>query len=148
MRNVPSLSDRVTSTETVFGLPGVHNLAFWQALGPERPTITGVRHEQTAGYAADGLARATGGLGVAITTTGPGAANTLAAFGEAAASRSAVLVIASDVPARLRIPGRVRGLLHASKDQGALFAPLVYIRFRHAIAPFRVQKPDHAAGGT
>ena len=115
---------------TAFGLPGVHNLAFWQALGPERPTITGVRHEQTAGYAADGLARATGGLGVAITTTGPGAANTLAAFGEAAASRSAVLVIASDVPARLRIPGRVRGLLHESKDQGALFAPLAKAVFQ------------------
>ena len=108
----------------------MHNLAFWDALGPDRPRIMGVRHEQTAAYAADGLARATGGLGVAITTTGPGAANTLAAFGEAAASRSAVLVIASDVPARLRTPGRVRGLLHESRDQGALFAPLAKAVFQ------------------
>jgi thiamine pyrophosphate-dependent acetolactate synthase large subunit-like protein len=109
---------------TAFGLPGVHNLAFWDALGPDRPTILGVRHEQTAAYAADGLSRATGGLGVALTTSGPGAANAVAAFGEAAASRSAVVVLASDVPASLRRPGRPRGLLHESRDQGALFAPL------------------------
>jgi thiamine pyrophosphate-dependent acetolactate synthase large subunit-like protein len=109
---------------TAFGLPGVHNLAFWDALGPGRPEIIGVRHEQTAGYAADGLSRATGGLGVALTTTGPGAANALAAFGEAAASRSAVVLLASDVPAGLKRPGRVRGLLHESRDQGAIFAPL------------------------
>jgi thiamine pyrophosphate-dependent acetolactate synthase large subunit-like protein len=109
---------------TAFGLPGVHNLAFWDALGADRPVIVGVRHEQTAGYAADGLARATGGLGVALTTTGPGAANALAAFGEAAASRSAVVLVASDVPAALRKPGHPRGLLHESRDQGALFAPL------------------------
>jgi len=109
---------------TVYGLPGVHNLAFWDALGEHRPRILGVRHEQTTVYAADGAARATGGLGVALTTTGPGAANTLAAFGEAAASRSAVVLVASDVPASLRRPGRPRGLLHESPDQGAFFAPL------------------------
>ena len=80
---------------TTFGLPGVHNLAFWDALGEGRPRIVGVRHEQTAGYAADALARATGGLGVALTTTGPGAANAVAAFGEAAASGSPVLVLKS-----------------------------------------------------
>ena len=52
---------------TAFGLPGVHNLAFWRELGPGRPRIVGVRHEQTAVYAADGAARAGGGLGVALT---------------------------------------------------------------------------------
>ncbi|MGZ4632788.1 MAG: thiamine pyrophosphate-binding protein, partial [Actinomycetes bacterium] len=50
--------------ETVFGLPGVHNLAFWREAGDGAPAIVGVRHEQTAVYAADGLARASGGLGV------------------------------------------------------------------------------------
>ena len=50
--------------------------------------LVGVRHEQAAAYAADGYARATGRLGVALTTTGPGAANTLGAVGEAWASRS------------------------------------------------------------
>ena len=50
--------------------------------------LVGVRHEQTAVYAADGYARATGRLGVALVTTGPGAANTLGATGEAMASGS------------------------------------------------------------
>ena len=115
---------------TAFGLPGVHNLAFWTAGAaaagdPPRPRIMTVRHEQTCGFAADGVARATGGLGVALVTSGPGAANTVAAVGEAAASRTPVVVIASDVPLADRVPGRVRGLLHESQDQGAMFAPLV-----------------------
>ena len=58
--------------EVVFGLPGVHNLAAWKAFDRSGVRLVGVRHEQTAGYAADGYARATGRLGVAITTTGPG----------------------------------------------------------------------------
>lgn len=115
---------------TAFGLPGVHNLAFWDALGAGRPRIVGVRHEQTAAYAADGLARTTGGLGVALTTTGPGAANAIAAFGEAAASGSPVLLIASEVSTALRRPGVVRGILHESRDQAALFAPLAKAVYR------------------
>jgi len=107
----------------VFGLPGVHNLAFWEASG-EIPTIVGVRHEQTAGYAADGLARVSGGLGVAITTTGPGAANVVAAFGESAVSHSKVIVLASEVSTALRKPGVSRGILHEMADQSALFTQL------------------------
>ncbi|MCZ3385610.1 MAG: thiamine pyrophosphate-binding protein [Actinomycetia bacterium] len=114
---------------TVFGLPGVHNLPFWHDLDetdthPGGVRVITVRHEQTAAYAADGLARATGGLGVALVTSGPGAANTLAAFGEAAASGVPLIVIASDVPEHLRDRGRVRGLLHESPAQRARFATL------------------------
>ena len=75
-----------TDADVAFGLPGVHNLSLWRALGRSPIRLVGVRHEQTAAYAADGYARARGGLGVALTTTGPGAANTLAAVGEAWAS--------------------------------------------------------------
>ena len=59
--------------EVAFGLPGVHNLALWSAMGRSPIRLVGVRHEQTAAYAADGYARAGGRLGVALTTTGPGA---------------------------------------------------------------------------
>src|SRR5687768_16912202 len=90
--------------EIAFGLPGVHNLALWPLLAESPIRLVGVRHEQTAAYAADGFARASGRLGVAITTTGPGAANTLGAVGEAWASRSPILVIATDIPAALRRP--------------------------------------------
>jgi acetolactate synthase-1/2/3 large subunit len=111
--------------ELCFGLPGVHNLALWEALRDSPIRLVGVRHEQAAAYAADGYARATGRLGVAITTTGPGAANTLGAVGEAWAARSPVLVIATDIPSTLRRPDTYRGVLHETTDQAAMFAPVV-----------------------
>jgi acetolactate synthase-1/2/3 large subunit len=111
--------------EVCFGLPGVHNLALWEALRDSPIRLVGVRHEQAAAYAADGYARATGRLGVALTTTGPGAANTLGAVGEAWAARSPILVIATDIPSTLRRPGTYRGVLHETTDQGAMFAPVV-----------------------
>ena len=111
--------------EVAFGLPGVHNLALWEALRSSRIRLVGVRHEQAAAYAADGYARASGRTGVALTTTGPGAANTLGAVGEAWASRSDVLVIATDIPSSLRRPGVYRGVLHETRDQAAMFAPVV-----------------------
>jgi acetolactate synthase-1/2/3 large subunit len=117
-----------------FGLPGVHNLALWRELNASPIRLVGVRHEQTAGYAADGYARASGRLGVALTTTGPGAANTLAAVGEAWASRQPVLVIATDIPSTARRPGVWRGVLHEATNQGAMFEPVVKqaIRVRSA----------------
>jgi thiamine pyrophosphate-dependent acetolactate synthase large subunit-like protein len=120
--------------EVCFGLPGVHNLALWEALRDSPIRLVGVRHEQAAAYAADGYARATGRLGVALTTTGPGAANTLAAVGEAWAARSPVLVVATDIPSTLRRPGVYRGVLHETTDQAAMFAPVVKAAHR-ALSP-------------
>ncbi len=108
-----------------FGLPGVHNLPLWRELNGSPIRLVGVRHEQTAAYAADGYARASGRLGVALTTTGPGAANTLAAVGEAWASRQPILVIATDIPTTARRPGVWRGVLHEATDQAAMFRPVV-----------------------
>ena len=121
-RLVEALTD--LGVELVFGLPGVHNLAIWKALAGSPIRLVGVRHEQAAGYGADGFARATGRLGVALVTTGPGAANTLGATGEAMASGSPVLVIATDIPAALRRPGVYRGVLHETRDQAAMFDPV------------------------
>src|SRR3954453_21332036 len=98
--------------DVVFGLPGVHNLAAWESLRESPIRLIGVRHEQAAVYAADGFARASGQLGGALVTTGPGAANTLAATGEAWASGSPVLIVATDIPSTLRRPGEYRGVLH------------------------------------
>ena len=107
-----------------FGVPGVHNLAFWVGAGVgRRPRVVGVRHEQAAGYAADAAARATGGLGVALTTTGPGFANALAAFGEAWASFSPVLLVSSETPLALRrTSGDDDGLLHGMRSQADVVA--------------------------
>ena len=110
--------------EVCFGLPGVHNLGLWEALRESPIRLVGVRHEQAAAYAADGYARASGRLGVALTTTGPGAANTLGAVGEAWASRTPILVIATDIPTALRRPGVYRGVLHETSGQADMFAPV------------------------
>ncbi len=120
---VGALAD--AGVEVVFGLPGVHNLALWRSLARSPIRLVTVRHEQAAAYAADGYARATGRCGVALTTTGPGAANTLGAVGEAWAGRSPIVVVATDIPSTLRRPGVYRGALHEMVDQGAMFAPLV-----------------------
>src|SRR5687768_10351209 len=115
---------RELGVELAFGLPGVHNLPVWEACAEAGIRLVGVRHEQAAAYAADGYARATGRLGVAVVTTGPGAANTLGATGEAMTSGAPVLVIATDIPSTLRRPGVYRGVLHETRDQAAMFAPV------------------------
>ncbi len=96
----------------------------WEALRESPIRLVGVRHEQAAAYAADGYARASGKLGVALTTTGPGAANTLGAVGEAWASRTPILVIATDIPTTLRRPGVYRGVLHETSGQADMFRPV------------------------
>ncbi|MBI4216286.1 MAG: thiamine pyrophosphate-binding protein [Chloroflexi bacterium] len=104
----------------VFGLPGVHNLPIVDALG-QQETIryVGVRHEQAAAYMADGYARASGRVGVCVTTTGPGAANTLAALGEAYTASSPVLQLTTQIP--LPLLGKGKGFLHETKDQLGMF---------------------------
>jgi acetolactate synthase-1/2/3 large subunit len=123
-----ALRDR--GVDTVFGLPGVHNLALWPACARAGVRVVGSRHEQGCAYAADGYARATGRTGVALTTTGPGAANTVGAVGEAWASHAPVVVIASDIATNLRRPGVYRGVLHECTDQAALFAPVTKARLQ------------------
>ena len=115
----------VLGVEVAFGLPGVHNLAAWKGFGGSPVRLVGVRHEQTAGYAADGYARATGRLGVAVTTTGPGASNVVTAVGEAWSCHTPLLVIATDIPTTLRRPGTYRGVLHETTDQASFFRPVV-----------------------
>jgi thiamine pyrophosphate-dependent acetolactate synthase large subunit-like protein len=126
---------RAAGATTVFGLPGTHNMAFWAAPGGgSMPRLVNVRHEQTAVYAADGWARASGRLGAALVTTGPGAANTLAAFGEAAMSGSPVVLVASEVPVAVAEAG-IKKTLHRSKDQAGMFRPLAKASFTPRSAP-------------
>ncbi len=125
---------RQVGVDLAFGLPGVHNLALWPAFERASIRIVGARHEQGCAYAADGYARATGKLGVALVTTGPGAANTLGAVGEAWASKSPVLVIATDIPSTQRREGVYRGVLHECTDQAGLFRPVTKVQTRDLVA--------------
>jgi acetolactate synthase I/II/III large subunit len=106
--------------EVVFGLPGIHALPVWDALigSPLRRVV--VRHEQAAGFGAVGYARTGDRPGVYLTSTGPGAFNSLAALSEADASSAPVLHLTSQIPTHL--VGAGRGYLHESRGQSQAFA--------------------------
>lgn len=109
--------------DTIFGIPGTHNLTVYAAM--ERHGIRHVspRHEQGAGYAADGYARSSGRPGVCLTTTGPAILNAAAAAAQAYSDSVPVLFVSPGMP--LRHPGRGNGLLHEVKDQSAAMAAVL-----------------------
>src|SRR5262249_26106003 len=111
---------RAHDVHVVFGMPGVHNLALYDALcdAPDIRHVV-VRHEQAAGFAADGYARATGRPGVAITTAGPGATNALTAIPEAWSHSPPVVLIASHI--ETPYVEQERGFGHELRGQLDLF---------------------------
>lgn len=106
--------------EVVFGIPSVHSVAIYDALyrHPEIRLIT-TRHEQGATHMADGYARASGKPGVCITSTGPGACNSMSAMGEAYAGSLPILNITTQNEKRLS--GKEKGATHDNKDQSGMF---------------------------
>lgn len=110
--------------DTVFGIPGVHNLELYDAL-VDAPEITNIlaRHEQGVGFMADGYARATGKPGIAFVVTGPGVTNVATAVGEAFADSSRVLVIATNL--ERKYVDTLAGNLHEMTDQMSVMRPLV-----------------------
>lgn len=101
----------------VFGIPGTHNLEIYRYLPASGIQHIVMRHEQGAGYAADGYARVTGGPGVLITTSGPGITNAITALATAYADSVPTLAI-SPGPPRGTV-GRDLGWLHELKNQQA-----------------------------
>jgi acetolactate synthase-1/2/3 large subunit len=109
--------------DTIFGIPGVHTLAFYDALlGSTSIRHILTRHEQGAGFMADGYARVTGKPGVALVITGPGVTNISTAIGQAYTDSSPVVVLSTNVE-REYLDG-MRGSLHDLKDQPALMSTL------------------------
>jgi acetolactate synthase-1/2/3 large subunit len=101
--------------ELVFGIPGTHNLAVYEALGQSGIRHVTPRHEQGAGYAADGYARASGRPGVAIVTTGPAVLNAATAAAQAWSDSVPLLLLAPGMP--LTHPTASTGYLHEMLDQ-------------------------------
>jgi acetolactate synthase I/II/III large subunit len=108
--------------EVVFGIPGVHTVELYRGLAGSDVRHVTVRHEQGAGFAADGYARVTGKPGVAFVITGPGLTNTITAMGQARADSIPILVI-SGVNRRASL-GKGLGLLHELPDQAGMMAAL------------------------
>ena len=81
--------------DRVFAIPGVHNTELFRGLTESGIAVVLPRHEQSAGFMADGFARATGRPGVCFVVTGPGLTNVLTAFGEAWSDSVPVLVVST-----------------------------------------------------
>ncbi|MFE3520518.1 thiamine pyrophosphate-binding protein [Streptomyces sp. NPDC059161] len=109
---------------TVFGLPGQHALAVFDALRRADLAYVGLRIENNAAFAADAYGRVTGEAAPLLLSTGPGALTALAALQEAAAASSPVLAISSQVPTAGLGGGR-HGHLHELRDQQASFRDVV-----------------------
>jgi len=88
---------------TVFGFPGGAVLPIYDELYKRKDRIRHVltAHEQHAGHAADGYARASGKTGVCIATSGPGATNLVTAIATAYMDSSPVVFITGNVPQSL-----------------------------------------------
>ena len=108
---------------TVFGIPGVGTLAVYDAF-VDYPALRHieVRHEQSAIFMADGFARATGEPGVAFTSNGPGALNTITAMATAHNDSVPLLHLVSENPPDVRRKGK--GHFHDISDQFGIFRPV------------------------
>jgi len=108
--------------DTIFGIPGVHTLELYKGLAGSNIRHILPRHEQGAGFMADGYARASGRPGVCVVISGPGVTNIATAIGQAWSDSTPMLVISSvNETAHL---GQGRGRLHEITDQRAVTAPL------------------------
>jgi acetolactate synthase-1/2/3 large subunit len=84
--------------ETLFTLSGGHIFSIYDGCKEEGIGILDVRHEQTAAFAAEGVAKATRGIGVAALTAGPGVTNGLSAIASAQANNSPICVLGGRAP--------------------------------------------------
>ena len=102
----------------VFGIPGVHTVELYRGLAASGIAHITPRHEQGAGFMADGYARASGKPGVAFVITGPGLTNTLTPMAQARADSVPMLVVSG--VNKTPTLGKGLGCLHELPDQQAL----------------------------
>jgi 5-guanidino-2-oxopentanoate decarboxylase len=140
--------------DTVFGIPGVHNLELYRGLAGANIRHVLVRHEQGAGFAADGFARLSGRPAAAFVISGPGLTNIMTAVAQAYSDSVPLLVVAA-APVRASFT-KQWGVLHELYDQVALAAGVFGIArsarsaedvrdyLRLCLASFRTGRPRPA----
>ncbi|MER8392030.1 5-guanidino-2-oxopentanoate decarboxylase [Mesorhizobium sp. M1340] len=114
--------------DTVFGIPGVHTVELYRGLARSKIRHVTPRHEQGAGFMADGYARASGRPGIVFVITGPGLTNTITAMGQARADSVPMLVI-SGVNATPTL-GKGLGHLHELPDQRGMMEKVALFSHR------------------
>jgi acetolactate synthase-1/2/3 large subunit len=142
--NDDAMSDRETMTcaellirmlrdtygvRTLFGIPGVHTVELYRGLEGSNVQHITPRHEQGAGFMADGYARASGQPGVCLIITGPGMTNIATAMGQALADSIPMLVISS--VNRRDTLGLGQGRLHELPSQQQMISGVA--RFSHTL---------------
>ncbi len=115
--------------DTVFGIPGVHTVELYRGLPATGIRHITPRHEQGAGFMADGYARATGKPGVCFLITGPGVTNAATAMGQAYSDSIPMLVISAVNNTQDLAMGM--GRLHELPDQRNVTAG--YTVFSHTL---------------
>lgn len=106
---------KARGVDVIFGIPGVHNVELYRGIEEAGITHVLARHEQGAGFMADGYARTTGKPGVAYVITGPGLCNIMTPMGQAYSDSVSMLVISSCL--ETKDTGMGRGRLHEMLDQ-------------------------------
>ena len=115
--------------DTGFGIPSIHNIPIYEVLRQARPFHHWVvRHEQAAGYAADGYYRQSGRVAVVFASTGPGNLFTVVPLLESLQTNTPVLVIGSNIATALEAGSG--GALHETPHQIEIFRPLTRIARR------------------
>ena len=104
--------------DTVFGIPGVHNIELFRGLHSSGVRVVAPRHEQGAGFMADGWSITTGKPGVCALISGPGLTNVITPIAQAYHDSRAMLVLASTTPTNAF--GKKFGPLHDLDDQSAV----------------------------
>jgi len=106
--------------DTVFGIPGVHTVELYRGLASSPIRHVTPRHEQGAGFMADGYARVSGRPAAAFVITGPGLTNIVTAMAQVYGDSIPMLVISSvNQTSRL---GMGQGDLHEVRRQGLIAA--------------------------
>ena len=123
--------------DTVFGIPGVHTVELYRGLPETHIRHVTPRHEQGAGFMADGYARASGRPAACFIITGPGLTNITTALGQAYADSVPMLVISSVNNTRELALGE--GRLHELPNQRNLMAGVT--AFSHTL-----MRPDELPG--
>jgi len=142
----PPQSGQTTGAQTVvaallrhgitagFGIPSIHNIALYEALR-QTPAFHHwvARHEQAAGFAADGYYRSSGRMAAVFASTGPGNLFTLVPLLESLQTQTPILVVGTNIASSLL--SKTGGALHETPDQVEIIRPLA--RFAR-----RVPGPD------
>ncbi len=119
--------------DTVFGIPGVHTVELYRCLAGSRLRHVTPRHEQGAGFMADGYARTSAKPGVCFIITGPGMTNIATAMAQAYSDSVPLLVISS--VNRIHDLALGTGQLHELPSQRQLTAQ--FTAFSHTLLDAR-----------